>query len=149
MKQAPQQMKPAPKPDREWLFETLPEPRTAGSIIRWWEARRLFYNMVIGSVGLCSFLVFLFCITQANVLKPGEDAEEPLALLFAWVPVNICYTAGWVAEVLALRTGYSSRFLRGPVLMRFGMGFFAICCSSALRIVGNILAYRDHSARNK
>ena len=125
---------PAPKTIREWLFEPLSEPRTAGDIIRWWEARRLFYNIFVGSIGLLSFVAFLFFITQANVLQPGEDAEEPLALLFAWIPINICYTAGWVVEILALRTGRGGKFLRGPALMRVGLAFslFVILLPSTL-----------------
>ena len=34
------------------------------------------------------------------MLQPGEDAVEPMALLLAPFAMNLCYTAGWVAELL-------------------------------------------------
>lgn len=108
---------------RGWLFEPLPEPRTASSIIRWWESRRLYYNVLVGTIGFCSFLAFLFFIIQSNVLQPGEDAEEPLALIFAWIPINLCYTAGWVLEIAALYIRLPGRYFHGPALMRVGIGF--------------------------
>lgn len=106
-----------------WLFTPPAQPYTTRSLIAWWEQRRLFYNLFIGSIGLCSLLAFRFFIGQAKALSPGEDAFEPLALVFAPVLLNIGYTTGWVIEVLALHTGRKHRYLRGPFLLRIGLAF--------------------------
>lgn len=117
-----------------WLFSPPPEPRTTSSVIAWWEKRRLFYNVFVGSIGFCSLIAFFFFILHSDALKPGEDAEEPLAILFAPVAVNICYTAGWILETLALKTGVGGKRLRGPLLMRVGLAFslFVILLPSVL-----------------
>ena len=67
-------------------------------------------------------------------LEPGEDAVEPLAVLFSWIPINICYTSGWVIELLAFRKGWKSKYLLGPALLRIGIGFslFAVLLPSVL-----------------
>src|SRR5437588_471641 len=51
-----------------WLYEPLPEPRTARRVVGWWEARRLACNVLIGVVGLNSLLAFFYFMWQSNVL---------------------------------------------------------------------------------
>lgn len=84
------------------------------------------YNLIVGTVGAVSFLLYLLCISLAHELKPGEDAIEPMALLAAPVAINICYTGGWIVELLlsAIRRKASSPL--GPVLLKLGVGFSLI-----------------------
>ena len=124
---------------KSWLFEPPTEPGTVFSIIAWWEARRFFYNMIVGCVGICSFIVFIICIINSNALKPGEDAVEPMVLLFAWIPINICYTAGWIIEVLAFKTGFGRKRLLGPKLMQVGVGFSLFCVLLPSVVWGSVL----------
>lgn len=63
-----------------WLFTPLEPPATPWKIIEWWEKQRLFYNLYIGVIGTISLLAFFYFIIHCNVLGPGEDAEEPLAI---------------------------------------------------------------------
>jgi hypothetical protein len=92
------------------------------SIIGWWELRRIAYNVIVGSVGLCSLVLFFVFITHCGVLAPGEDAEEPLAIIFAPFLINICYTAGWFVEIIS-RFIFRERIERlGPLLLKFGLG---------------------------
>jgi len=41
------------------FFFPLPAPRTTWGIIRWWESRRLKYNLIVGGTGLFSLGVIL------------------------------------------------------------------------------------------
>jgi len=72
-------------------------------IVRWWEARRLHFNVYVGVVGIVAW--FLVLIAGSAAVKPGEDFEEPLAMIFGPVIyamiANACYTLGWIADVLS------------------------------------------------
>lgn len=42
-------------------------------------------------------------------VKPGEDFEEPLAMIFGPITyailANVCYTLGWIVDTLAFKGG--------------------------------------------
>ena len=107
----------------QWMFTAPPEPVTAWSVFCWWERRRIPYNFIIGSIGLFCLVIFITCIDAAGVLKPGEDAVEPLALMFAPLLVNLCYTSGWLvdAPLRLIRPSFSPQFT--PKLFRLGLIF--------------------------
>ena len=75
---------------------------TRGEIIRWWEARRYTFNAFLLAVGLVSWL--LVRIAGSAAIKPGEDFEEPIGMLFGPViyvaMANACYTLGWVMDTI-------------------------------------------------
>jgi hypothetical protein len=73
---------------------------TRTDIVRWWEARRLRFNFYVGAVGVVTWLLVM--IAGSAAVKPGEDFEEPLAMIFgpfvyAFL-ANVCYTLGWIAD---------------------------------------------------
>ena len=72
-------------------------------IVRWWEARRLHFNVYVGVVGVITW--FLVMIAGSAAVKPGEDFEEPLAMIFGPVIyaiiANACYTLGWIADTVS------------------------------------------------
>jgi hypothetical protein len=75
---------------------------TRGDIIRWWEAGRYTFNAVLLAVGFASWLLVMTAGSAAA--KPGEDFEEPIAMLsgiFNYVVMaNVCYTLGWVVDTV-------------------------------------------------
>lgn len=85
----------------EWAAEESPLS-TRGDIIRWWEARRYTFNAFLLAVGFASWLLVMTAGSAA--VKPGEDFEEPLAMLSGTVIyvalANVCYTLGWVADTV-------------------------------------------------
>jgi hypothetical protein len=95
-----------------WVFlperEPGPEkpPETAREVIRWWERRRLKYNLLV--LALFSIGILLVVILRAHyVQRTGALAEWPLVfifaimhLIFALVIANLCYTGGWVSEII-------------------------------------------------
>lgn len=106
-----------------WLFSHPKTGRTPGSIIMWWELRRIPYNLIVGCIGLVSLILFFISILSANVLEPGEDAVEPLAIIFAPVVINICYTAGWLIESILWFTWPHKKRILGPLLFKAGLAF--------------------------
>lgn len=76
---------------------------TSPDIVRWWEARRLRFNFYVGAVGVVTWLLVM--IAGSAAVKPGEDFEEPLAMIFgpfiyAFL-ANVCYTLGWIADTVS------------------------------------------------
>jgi len=64
--------------------------------VRWWEARRLRFNLYVGVVGVVTWLLVL--IAGSAAVKPGVDFEEPLAMIFGPLAyafmANVCLHAG-------------------------------------------------------
>jgi hypothetical protein len=98
---------------------------TAWQIIRWWEYRRIYYNALLAVTGILAIIGFEFVMDKAIPL--GEDAIEPMALfigvsLYAIV-ANLCYTLGWITELILRR--YDPQLARksAPRMFRFGLWF--------------------------
>ena len=67
------------------------------------EARRLNFNVYVGVVGIIRW--FLVMIAGSAAVKPGEDFEEPLAMIFGTIVYAIlataCYTLGCCADIVS------------------------------------------------
>src|SRR5208282_2455854 len=101
-----------------WFFAEQNAPFQWQRIIVWWEIRRIPYNLIVGFYGLICLVVFYWAINSSGQLKEGDDAIEPLALIFAPIGVNICYTLGWFVQLL-FRKKSSPRF--APFLLKLGL----------------------------
>ena len=106
----------------EFLFPAPAERRT-GAILRWWEKRRLPYNLAVGSAGLVSLATGLLVS-----LMPPAGFLPPLR--FLWIPVvifgvlaNVCYLLGPAAEILATKVWGRQVLPTGPALYRMGLTF--------------------------
>jgi hypothetical protein len=105
-----------------WLFQ----PQSKGSSIEtivWWESRRIPYNLIVGSFALVCFILFALAIDCSGHLKPGEDAFEPLMLFVGLILMNVCYTGGWIVEVIGRMIGIIRSQYFSPILLKFGLGF--------------------------
>jgi hypothetical protein len=89
------------------LFSRNDEKMTALQIILWWEARRLFFNIVVGVAGVVSIVVMLLSATIAEKLfnEPFGWPDPPIFAFFGViayaVAANVCYTGGWMAELIS------------------------------------------------
>lgn len=105
----------------EFLYP-LPARRTVGGIVRWWERRRLPYNLIVGSAGLVS----TGYVALLNVAVWGQPLDLggllPLILAFG-VGANVCYTLGPVVEAAVERLFRGRVLPVGPVLYRMGLTF--------------------------
>jgi hypothetical protein len=70
--------------------------------ISWWERRRVSYNVMLLVLGILTIVVLE--VVGSFYAHSGEDAIEPLGIivgaLFFGVAANVCYTLGWITEVL-------------------------------------------------
>ena len=106
----------------EFLFPA-PARRSAGSIVSWWEKRRLGYNLVVGSAGLLT----MAAVRLISALPPysSQDAVPAIAVLVVGVLANLCYCLGPAAEIAIEKLSGGRVLPTGPVLFRMGLTFSA------------------------
>lgn len=89
------------------LFSRREDALSTFDIIKWWELRRVPYNLAVGAAG-----IFTLVVTVAVAAIASEKLGEPLGLpdppiiaVFAvlgyGIGANICFTGGWLAEIVA------------------------------------------------
>jgi hypothetical protein len=103
---------------------------TTWEIVRWWELRRIPYNLAVGIIGSLSLV--LMEIIGATIVKPGEDFEEPLAILFGSLAfgifANVGYTLGWIFERRFVKGDADNHRVFRRVFFRLGL---ALSCALA------------------
>jgi hypothetical protein len=89
-------------------------------VVRWWESRRLAYNVIVGSVGLGT----LAYGNALNIVFGNGPLPAPWIAVVAYgVAANLCYSFGWVVETLAERWLGRPVYGLGPALFRHGLVF--------------------------
>lgn len=123
----------------DFLFPA-PARRGVLPILRWWEARRLRYNLLVGASGLAS----LVAVRLVTWLPP-----DPRTLLFDWRPVvvfgvlaNVCYTLGPTVEIALHKLWGNTVLPAGPALFRMGLTFSVGLAFFPALLVGMDWAYR-------
>ena len=101
----------------------FPEPtlrRHPLAILRWWEAKRLTYNAIVGASGLLALGVLHLTVFPT----PGLLNPMPWAVALAFgIAANICYSSGWLVELLLQRWLGREVYGLGPALFRHGLVF--------------------------
>jgi hypothetical protein len=94
-------------------------------IVVWWEIRRIPYNLTLLAVGLAS--VFAIEWIGGRIVPVGEDFVEPLGLLFGVIAyailANVCYSLGWITELIWKSGDASERLAIRRRLFRNGFLF--------------------------
>ncbi len=117
-----------------WLFEHM-DDASRSEILRWWERRRLFFNLYVGLVGIVTWFLVLFAGSAA--VKPGVDFEEPLAMIFGpfvyGFMANLCYSCGPIIDLI---------FYRGrPRVILFKLGLYFSLTLTALPGLWAVIAW--------
>ncbi|MDD2890693.1 MAG: hypothetical protein PHE49_08660 [bacterium] len=74
------------------------EPENTKQIIRWWEAKRLYYNLIMTVTGLLCVIIVLL-VTGAD-LNRKEALSAMFFIIFYGISANVLYSSGWVIEIL-------------------------------------------------
>ena len=105
----------------EYFCTPLREPRSAWSVINWWESRRAVYNLSVGAAGLVSLgALALFASLPphpAHVVIPWEAI--PVYALLA----NLGYSLGPATDLVIRRRWGDQYAVVGPALFRYGFVF--------------------------
>ena len=113
------------------LQKLLFEPtlvRSPGSVVAWWESRRLPYNLIVGITGLGTLIYVnaLELIMGHGMFlpRPGPDGPQEVWAIVAYaVMANVCYTLGPVIEKVVERWLKRPLYGLGPALFRHGLVF--------------------------
>ena len=104
------------------LFPAPAEVRSTAGILRWWESRRLTFNVIVGATGL----VTLGAIKLIAFLPP-LSLNAPV---FFWPGIvaygffaNLFYSLGFVTEAAMQRAWHEETPRVGPALFRQGLVF--------------------------
>jgi len=118
------------------VIEVPKEPRSALSILLWWEWRRPLYNIAVGLAGLPSVIAIALFFGTPFVVAV-------LCGLFFLFWANICYSLGTPAEMVA-RTCYKDNARTyGPVLLTLGT-IFSVVLTIVLELI--VLAFLSFGA---
>lgn len=91
------------------------------SVIRWWESRRLAYNLAVGAAGVLSLAaVALVDLLPPNPRVPGIPWG---GILVYAVLANLFYSLGPAVDALVSRRWGRSFDAVGPALFRYGFAF--------------------------
>ena len=97
-------------------------------VLRWWEARRWYYNKIVGGVGLVATFFMISCGILSEPLVgepigiPDPPALVPLGILAYGLAANLCFTGGWIVECM-LRTKTADTGAFTVRAFRYGIGF--------------------------
>jgi hypothetical protein len=99
----------------------------------WWEIRRIPFNLLLLAAGLAS--AFISAFVGSHVWGPDQDIGNPFlgAMLYA-IGANLCYTLGWITELLwGWGDTERTKEVRAKIF-RLGL-IFSVCLTLAPAIV--------------
>ena len=103
------------------LFPAPAEVRNTAAIFRWWESRRLTYNVIVGGAGLITVSAI-----KAIALLPPLSTDLPMfwpGIIAYGVFANLFYSLGFVTEAAMQRAWHDETPRVGPALFRQGLTF--------------------------
>jgi hypothetical protein len=128
---------------------------SAWDTIGWWETRRVPYNLIVGASGIVSCIVVAI-VAAGSYFLFGSDfgmPNPPLFALFAvllyGIAANVCFTAGWLAELI-IRKAWPSQADRFSTLsFSFGLIFSVLLTLTPAIVIGaaGIFALVGHFLR--
>jgi hypothetical protein len=117
---------------------------TTWQIIRWWEIRRILYNVVLFAIGITS--IFAMEILMGRVTPVGEDAIEPFAMalgvLAYGIAANVFYSLGSIIETFGRKTDEVHARVRAE--KRFFAGMWFSCLLTTARFWFGLVFWLTH-----
>lgn len=104
-----------------FFFRAPYQAPTTWSVVRWWESRRMAYNLSVGAAGLLS----LGTIALSEYLPPvSHPSGIPWAGVVVWgVGANLFYCLGPVLDALICHKWGAQYAAIGPTMFRYGFVF--------------------------
>ena len=99
----------------KYFFTPIYYPNGAISVVKWWESRRLLYNVSVGAAGLTTLGVIL-------LLGMGEGPPPGFVIVYG-LAANVLYSLGAPADLLLRRWLGERAAPAGPTIFRYGFVF--------------------------
>lgn len=103
------------------LFPAPAEVRSTGAILRWWESRRLTFNVIVGATGVVTLGAM-----KLIALTPPLSMNLPVfwpGIVAYGVFANLFYSLGFATEAAMQRAWHEETPRVGPALFRQGLVF--------------------------
>jgi hypothetical protein len=103
------------------LFPAPAQVRDTATIFRWWESRRLTFNVIVGGTG-----VFTILAMKAIAMLPPLSMSMPIfwpGILAYGFFANLFYSLGFVTEAAMARAWHEETPRVGPAMFRQGLAF--------------------------
>lgn len=102
-----------------WYFEIPDDERDGGSVIVWWEKRRLAYNLLVLGCGLMSTAAVLLATSHPLSIIGNIF----VGILIYGTVANVCYTWGWITELITKAVFKDKAQYFGPMALGLGTAF--------------------------
>ena len=106
------------KKAQSWrLFARHDDVRTTFAIVRWWESRRLPYNLIVGVTGVATCVIGLTIaiigsrMSHQPILFPNPPLFAAFAVIGYGVMANVCFTGVGSRNCSPLRYGVNARLV--------------------------------------
>ena len=120
----PQKIKTSPLFKRPEHFENWKQ------IVLWWESRRLPFNLIVGATGILTCVFLLGEILLAEKIFGDDGGGSPILAVFGvfayGIMANICFTGGWISELLARHIWKEKAEHLGEIAFILGIAFSVI-----------------------
>jgi hypothetical protein len=78
------------------------------AVIGWWETRRIAYNLIVGGTGILTCVVDLLIAAASSIFFKSDfgtpnGAFAIFGVIFYGLMANICFTGGWITELIVRR----------------------------------------------
>jgi hypothetical protein len=109
-----------------------PSVTSAWQVIGWWEARRIPFNLIVGATGtVTSGLVLATALISERLIgEPIGWPDPPIVIILAVIAfaggANVCYTGGWLAELIVRRAWPDESRSFGTVAFTLGVPFAVV-----------------------
>jgi hypothetical protein len=103
------------------LFPLQAEVRSTASIFKWWESRRLTFNVIVGGTGLVT-IAAMKLIAALPPLSMSMPIFWPGIVAYGFL-ANVCYSLGFVTEATMQRAWHDQTPRVGPAMFRQGLVF--------------------------
>jgi hypothetical protein len=129
---------------------------SAFEIIVWWEGRRLPFKLIVGATGVftCATILAIMLIGTVLLDSPeststgdGPEAIAGVIFIMAYaLAANVCYTGGWIAEIIARKVWGEKAEHLGEIAFALGLGFSVVL--TLVSIYGAPVAFTAQDVQN-
>ena len=102
---------------------------TSWAVIGWWEARRIPFNLLVGATGIVTAVAVVVVAWVSERLLgipiglPDPPVVAVLAAIAFGMAANVCYTGGWLVELIVQKTWPDQAEQIGPISFALGLSF--------------------------
>lgn len=128
-------------------------PVRSWDIISWWESRRLIYNVLVGAAGVTSVIIILMTgyvtehMTGEAIGIPDPSFLAIIAVILYGLMANVCFTGGWILELLSRRLWGTRAEAFGEIAFTWGLlgSVILTLCPAAIIVLYAAVSIISHS----